>query len=408
MRQHYLSPKIRKQSTQKLTDAPILTRRVLTQTKDNMRGQIIEKSKGVWLVRVQSRLADGKRKSISKQIRGTKKDAEKFLTKWLREIDSGTFVEPSNQTLNSYLDAWLETVAKPRVRANTLENYNRMLDRHVRPLLGERVLSTIKPRDVQNIYTLILEKGLKPRSVENTNAVLSSAFKQAVKWNLLNSNPCDAVDLPKKQRAEMKAFSPEQAAKFLKAAKTDKQAVALTFALITGMRPSEYLALRWSDLDLKKGTAIVQRSVTPTTGGGFTFGETKTKKSRRTIPLPQTLIKDLQRHRITQLEQKLKLGEAYQNLDLVFATDIGTPFSYKNLDGRHFKPVLKAANLTGFRLYDLRHSCATLLLSEGVNPKVVAERLGHSTIVLTLDTYSHVLPDMQEAATEKLEKILYG
>lgn len=371
------------------------------------RGQIIEKSKGVWLVRVQSS-KNGSRKSFSKQIHGTKRDAEKFLTKWLREMDSGTFVEPSSQTLNEYLDIWLETIAKPRVRTNTLENYQRMLDRHVRPSLGERVLSGIKARDVQTVYTAILEKGLKPRSVENTNAVLSSAFKQAVKWNLLNSNPCDAVDLPKKQRAEMKAFSPEQAARFLKAAKNDKQGIVLTFALITGMRPSEYLALRWSDLDLKKGTATVQRSVTPTTGGGFTFGETKTKQSRRTIPLPQTLVKDLNRHRIAQLEQKLRLGESYQNLDLVFPTDIGTPFSYKNLDGRHFKFVLKEANLAGFRLYDLRHACATLLLAAGENPKVVAERLGHSTIVLTLDTYSHVLPDMQQAATEKLEKLLYG
>lgn len=113
------------------------------------------------------------------------------------------------------------------------------------------------------------------------------------------------------------------------------------------------------------------------------------------VPLPACLVKDLQRHRITQLKQKLKIGAAYQNLDLVFTTDLGTPQSYKNLDKQHFKTILEAANLSGFRLYDLRHSCATLLLSEGVNPKILAERLRHSTILLTLDTYSHVLPDMQ-------------
>ncbi|HEX9929420.1 MAG TPA: site-specific integrase [Pyrinomonadaceae bacterium] len=141
--------------------------------------------------------------------------------------------------------------------------------------------------------------------------------------------------------------------------------------------------------------------------GGFRFGETKTKRSRRTIPLPQTLVKDLQKYRVAQLEHKLKLGEVYQDLDLVFATELGTPVAYKNLDFRHFKPTLKCAGLEGFRLYDLRHTCATLLLSAGENPKVVAERLGHSSIVLTLDTYSHVLPDMQQAATEKLEKMLY-
>lgn len=373
-----------------------------------MRGQIIKKKDGVWLIRIQQRLSNGKRKSFSKQIHGTKKMANQALTGWLRELDTGIFVEPSNQTLNDFLDTWLETVARPRVRANTFEGYERMLRLNVNPLIGEMILSAVKPSDIQMIYNAILQKGLTARSVELTNAVLSNALKQAVKWQMINFNPCDAVDLPKKRRAEMKAFSPKQAAQFLEAAKNDKQGTVLKFALITGMRPSEYLALRWSDIDLQKGTATVRRSVTPRTGGGFHFGEPKTKQSRRTIPLPVSLIKELQRHRIIQLEQKMKLGEAYENLDLVFPTDIGTPQSYKNLDKRHYKPILEAANLEGFRLYDLRHSTATLLLSEGVNPKIVAERLGHSTIVLTLDTYSHVLPGMQEAATEKLERILYG
>ena len=371
------------------------------------RGQIIEKAKGVWLVRVESRI-DGKRKSNAKTVHGTKRDAEKFLTAWLRDMDKGMFVEPSNQTLNSYLDKWLETVAKPRLRTNTFESYSQTLDRNVRPFLGERALSSIRPNDVQGIYTLILEKGLKARSVEYTNAILSSALKQAVKWQILNFNPCSAVDLPKKQRAEMKAFSPDESKRFLSAAKDDERAVCLTFALLTGMRPSEYLALRWSDVDLKKGAAVVQRSVTRAKGGGFNFGETKTARSRRTVPLPQTLIKDLQHHRRKQLEQKLRLGAVYQDQDLVFPTELGTPLAYSNLDRRHFKPVCKRAELHGFRLYDLRHSCATLLLGVGENPKVVAERLGHSTIVLTLDTYSHVLPDMQQAATDKLEKLLYG
>jgi integrase len=371
-----------------------------------MRGQIIEKSKGVFLVRIQTR-NNGKRESLfSQTVKGKKSDADKLLTKKLAELDSGILVKDEKQTLNEYLDFWIETVAKNRVRENTLESYNRMLDLNVRPLLGKRRLSSIKPHDIQRIYTAILERGLMARSVEYTNAVLSSAFKQAVKWQMLHSNPCDAVDLPKKQRAEMKAFSPKQAALFLQAAKESKHYVLLTFALVTGMRPSEYLALRWSDLDLQKGTATVQRSVTQRPGGGFVFGETKTKRSRRTIPLPESLVKELKHYRAAQLEQKLKLGEAYQKLDLVFANSIGCPISYKNVDLNYFKPVLKKAGLEGFRLYDLRHSCATLLLAAGENPKVVAERLGHSTIVLTLDTYSHVLPDMQRAATEKLERIL--
>ena len=371
------------------------------------RGQIIEKSKGVWLVRVESR-TNGKRKSLSKQVRGTKKEAEKFLTNWLREMDTGTFVEPSNQSLGEYLETWLETVAKTRVRGNTFEGYARVLRRNVVPVIGDKMLSAVRATDIQKVYNKILERGLKARSVELTNAVLSSAMQQAVKWQLINSNPCDAVDLPQKQRTEMKAFSPEQAARFLKACKDDKQGTILVFALLTGMRPSEYLGLRWSDIDLTKGTAIVQRSVTRQKGGGFYFGETKTKQSRRTIPLPASLVKELTAWRRKQLEQKMRLGSSYQNQDLVFPTELGTPLAYSNLDFRHFKPVCEQAGLKGFRLYDLRHSCATLLLSQNENPKVVAERLGHSTIVLTLDTYSHVLPDMQQAASDKLEKLLYG
>jgi integrase len=373
-----------------------------------MRGQIKEKSKGVFLVRIESRKSGIRETLFSRTVRGKRSDADKLLTEKLAELDKGTFVVDSKQTLNEYLDFWLEKVAKSRVRANTFEGYKRMLDLNVKPLLGERRLSSIKPSDIQTIYTAILERGLSARSVEHTNAVLSSALKQAVKLQILNSNPCAAVDLPQKKRAEMKAMSPEQAAQFLKVAKEDVRGIILTFALITGMRPSEYLALRWSDLDLRKGAATVQRAVTLISGGGFRFGETKTKRSRRTIPLPQTLVKDLQKYRVAQLEHKLKLGEAYQDLDLVFATELGTPIAYKNLDFRHFKPTLKRAGLEGFRLYDLRHTCATLLLSAGENPKVVAERLGHSSIVLTLDTYSHVLPDMQQAATEKLERMLYG
>lgn len=375
-----------------------------------MRGQIIEKSKGVFLVRIESRNNKKRETMFSRTVRGKRSDADKLLTEKLAELDKGTFVKDSKQTLNEYLDFWLENVARTRVRGNTFEGYKRMLDLNVKPLLGERRLSSIKPADIQTIYTAILERGLAARSVEHTNAVLSSALKQAVRLQLLNSNPCAAVDLPKKQRAEMKAMSPEQASQFLKAAKEDVRGIILSFALITGMRPSEYLALRWSDLNLKNGTATVQRAVTLIEGGGFRFGETKTKRSRRTIPLPQSLVKDLQKYRVAQLEHKLKIGEAYQDYDLVFATEFGTPIAYKNLDFRHLKPTLKRAGLgnEGFVLYSLRHTCATLLLSAGENPKVVAERLGHSSIVLTLDTYSHVLPDMQQAATEKLERMLYG
>lgn len=181
------------------------------------------------------------------------------------------------------------------------------------------------------------------------------------------------------------------------------------FALLTGMRPEEYLSIRWADLDLKKGIVFVQRALIWRKGGGYKFSETKTKKSRRSIPLTPGLAAKLKKHRKQQLEQRMKLGKAYTNLDLVFATEIGTPINYRNLTLRYYDKILESAKLheKGFVLYSLRHTCATLLLACGENPKVVSERLGHSGVKMTLDTYSHVLPDMQQKASERLNNLLY-
>jgi integrase len=174
------------------------------------------------------------------------------------------------------------------------------------------------------------------------------------------------------------------------------------------MRPEEYLALKWSDIDFEKHTATVQRVLIWRKGGGWYFSEPKTAKSRRTLPLPESLFIKLKAHKRQQSEAILKLGQSYERNNFVFATDEGNPIRYGNLTKRHFHKILEKADLKGFRLYDLRHSTATLLLSEGINPKIVSERLGHASIVLTLDTYSHVLPDMQKEASSKLGQMLFG
>jgi integrase len=202
----------------------------------------------------------------------------------------------------------------------------------------------------------------------------------------------------------------EEASAFLKAAAKDKFGLVFELALITGMRPEEYLGLAWLDVNLEARTITVKRGLIWIRKAGFKFGEPKTVKSRRTIPVPDALIAKLRLHRRQQLEQKLRLGTAYADHDLVFANEIGKPVHYRNLTQRHYEKILKATNLheKGFVLYSLRHTCATLLLAAGENPKVVSERLGHSTVRMTLDTYSHVLPDMQRSASEKLGKMIYG
>ena len=376
-----------------------------------MAGQIIKRGERKFIVRIyMGRDDNGKRLYLNHSINGTRKDAQKYLNTALRDKDLGVFVEPASITVNAYLDKWLSSVVRARVRQPTFDDYEYQLNRFVRPAFGSRKLSDVRPLDVQKLYgQMTNEKGLSPRSVRMVHAVLSNAMKQAVKWNMLARNPCDSAELPRMVRREMQALSPEGAGRFLEAAKDDRHGIVLAFALATGMRPEEYLALKWSDVDLNTGTATVRRTLVWKKGGGWEFGEPKTSRSRRSMPLPRSLVVALAEHRIRQAEARLKKGPKYQNNDLVFATEEGTPVLLRNLTRRHFQPIVKRAGLPEtLRLYDLRHSCATLLLSAGENPKVVSERLGHASIVLTLDTYSHVLPSMQQAATEKLERILYG
>lgn len=376
-----------------------------------MAGQIIKRGEKTWIVRIfQGRDENGKRRYVNKTIHGTKKSAEKYLTAKLRDKDLGINIEPASESLDKYLEKWLENVVRSRVREATYDDYKYLLDRYVSPTLGAIKLCDIRSIDIQKVYGDMLgEKELSARTVRMAHAVLSSAMKQAVRWHMLQRNPCEFVDLPRMARKEMQALSPDEASRFLEAAREDKLGIVLSFALATGMRPEEYLALKWSDLDLHAGTATVRRTLIWRKGGGWYFGEPKTSRSRRTIPIPRSLVGELADHRRKQAESRLKKGADYQNNDLVFASGEGTPILLRNLVRRHFQPLLTRAELSPtLRLYDLRHSCATLLLSAGENPKVVSERLGHASIVLTLDTYSHVLPSMQQAATEKLERILYG
>ncbi|MEW6731883.1 MAG: site-specific integrase [Acidobacteriota bacterium] len=204
-------------------------------------------------------------------------------------------------------------------------------------------------------------------------------------------------------------MSPEEAARFLAAAVQSRYGAVFEFALATGMRPGEYLGLQWRDVDLEKGIVTVKRSlIWKNKGDYYYFSEPKTLRSNRSIPLPRSVIFSLIKHKRKQAEERLRAGASYGNLDLIFATPEGSPLKPRNMR-EAFKVVLKNAGLSSsIRLYDLRHTCATLLLVAGENPKVVSERLGHSSITLTMDVYSHVLPNMQEAASAKLENILFS
>ena len=203
----------------------------------------------------------------------------------------------------------------------------------------------------------------------------------------------------------MRPLSPEQARRLLEAARGDRLEALYVLAVHCGLRQGELLGLRWEDVDLEAGTLHVRRTLTLAKDGPK-FMAPKTAKSRRQIRFTTGAVEALKRHHDRQFEECTRLTGLWQDYGLVFATTIGTPINPRNLTGRSFKPLLKQAGLPDIRFHDLRHTCATLLLREGVNVKVVSEMLGHASIIITLNTYSHVLPDMQDSAADAMEAAL--
>jgi integrase len=366
-------------------------------------GQIIARGDRRWLVRVYlGRDHQTKKRNYHNQtIRGSMREAQAYLTKKLRERDLGRDLEGAKITLNEYLDRWLETAVKPRVRQKTWRDYDGILRRYIRPGLGNRVLASMRPLEIQTTYQGMIERGLSPRTVRYTHAVLRSALRQALQWRLLLETPVDGVKIPQHIRGEMRSLTVEQAQAFLRAALATRHGPVLAVALTTGMRPSEYLALKWRDLDWTRQTASVVRSVRRL-DGRWCFSDTKRSRSRRPIRLQSwivTLLRDLQ----TKASPQDFYPDAH---DLVFRTQLGQPISADYL-AKKFRSILEAAGVPRMRLYDLRHSAATIALAAGVSPKVVSEQLGHASTAFTLDTYAHVLPHMQDEAAARVEAMLF-
>ncbi|HQU85555.1 MAG TPA: tyrosine-type recombinase/integrase [Pyrinomonadaceae bacterium] len=371
-----------------------------------MAGQIVKRGDNKWLVRIYiGRGANNKRKYQNKLIHGTKKDAQTYLNARLREKDLGILAESANLTLNDFLDRWLETAVKPRVSLRTADNYRFLLDKYIREPLGNIKLENLSTMEIQKTYAEMQSRGLTARTVRHAHTTLKGALSQAIKWNILQRNVADFCELPKVVRKEKRVFSPDEAKRFLLFAEQIPKGLILQFALLTGMRPEEYLGLQWKDIDFERNTAQVRRALIRHKRKWY-FETPKTAKSNRIVSLPEDLTEKLKAHKRKQNERRMKNGLHWENLDLVFCSRDGSPICRRNLTYRYYRPIIENAGLTQIPLYHLRHTHATLLLIAGVNPKIVSERLGHSSVVLTLDTYSHVLPSMQETAIEKLNEML--
>jgi integrase len=303
-------------------------------------------------------------------------------------------------TLSQYLDRWLELAARPKLRTRSFADYRSLLRRYVRPNLGERMLTGLAPFDVQQTYCRLQERALSPRTIQYTHAVLHAALEQAVAWRLLDSNPVSGVELPKPRRAEMRVMRPDEARRFLDHIAGTRHGALFGLALTTGMRPSEYLALRWSDIDWEEETASVTRSLKK--GTGWSFAQTKRTRSRRVVKLAAWVIVEL---RSLWLAEVTECCETPVEVRPIFRSVSGRPINSDYL-ARVFKRRLQEAGLPPMRLYDLRHTAATLALSAGVPAKVISEQLGHASCAFTLDVYTHVLPHLQADAVRRVEALL--
>jgi len=294
-----------------------------------------------------------------------------------------------------------------KVTDKTYETYVWLLNRHIRPVLGDELLVGIEPLDIEAVCDRLTEIGLAAATVQHVHWVLNAALRQAVQWEILVEAPSRHVKPPRIRRREMQVLSIEQAKAFLEVALPTLYGTLFAVAITTGMRPSEYIGLKWQDVDWDRGTVSVKRTLRKGSRE-WIFGETKRAGSRRPVRLQNWVLEklqDLHKARPTRLED---LDECPEAKDLIFLSEFGRPVNLNSLVYKHFKPILTRAGLPMIRLYDLRHTAATLALTVGVSPKVVSEQLGHTSAAFTLDVYSHVLPHLQDDAAAKVEAALRG
>ncbi|MBB6218224.1 integrase [Anaerosolibacter carboniphilus] len=411
-------------------------------------GSIRKRGDGTW----EARYTIGKDengKQIRKSVYGHgRQEVAQKLTKILNEINSGLYVEPTKMTVNDWLNTWLKEYKMPSLKAKTYDSYAHTIDYFIRPIIGHIVLKDLRPDQVQSMLNEIknrlpvrtsvaiskLEEELKgsttpkqkkvitaqiealkddkisSRTVKYVHIILNGALKQALKNNLVVRNVCEAVNVPKKDdKKEIKVLTIDSQKKFLDAIKGHRLEAAFMLNISTGVRVGELLGLTWPNVDFDENTIRITQTVSrvknsATGKSSLQFSTPKTEKSKRTIPLLPQAVELLKKHKELQDEQKAEIEEGYAPHNLVFCTELGNPIDPKNYS-RSFNAILKAAAIDHINLHALRHTFATRGLENGIELKVMQELLGHSSIMLTADTYSHVLPDKKRKAIDKLKNI---
>ncbi len=376
--------------------------------RGNGEGSITKrKSDGLYMGRYTVETATGaKRKTIYAK---TRKECSEKLTAAMADASKGITADGGPKTVGAFLTSWLEDTVRGSVRKSTYDRNESLCRVHLIPGLGKKKLKTLSPSDVAGYYRRKLDGGHSAASVHKMHETLHKALKQAVRWGYMSKNPADDVDAPSRSTEEVTPLTREEAKRLLETVceAGDRLGALYVVALHTGLRQGELLALKWEDLDLEARKLQVRRTLTKD-GGKLTVGPTKTAKGRRTVKLTRDAVAALRGHLTRQLEEIDGLGDYFKDNGLAFCTSKGTFINPSNLrDAKRkgsFRSLLAQAGLPAITFHQLRHTAATILLLKNVNPKIVSEMLGHASIAITLDTYSHVLPNMQDSAVAAMEE----
>lgn len=356
-------------------------------------GSIYKRADGTWCASISAGYdSDGKRRR--KIVYGVTKQEVRDK---LKDEHQRGYVKPGRLTVGQFLDHWLTNSVEPSLSPGTHTRYKGIVENHLKPFVGWMRLTMLEPVHVEKLYADMAKAGASLRSQELAGVTLGKALKAAVKLKLRTTNPARDVDKPRPEKRELHVWDKSQVDAFLKAAKPDRLYALYVLAIATGMRAGELLGLEWGDVDFENAAVTVQRTLEDIAGHPR-VKEPKTRKSRRRIDLPPFAVKALHEHR------KAMLAEGYAAAP-VFCDSQGGYLRKQNVTRRSFHPAIEKAGVPRIRFHDLRHTAATLLLLAGENPKVVSERLGHATVAITLDVYSHVLPTMQKEAANRLQKL---
>lgn len=346
--------------------------------------------------------ADNKRQQRSKGGFRTKREAQAKLDAILYKRRAGEYVEPSKLSVAEFFREWIQT-QRTKLAATTFAGYDMIMSVHVISEIGGTPLQQLTALEIEQYYERKRGSGLSEQTLLHHHRLIKKALGRAVQLQFVIKNVAIDVEAPKPKKVTMRALDPQETVRLLKLFEGSAWYPLVVTSVATGMRRGELLALTWKDVDLNEGCVRIRSSVEQTKGN-VAIKEPKTKSSRRKIMLPAFLVDLLRRHQLEQKKLALKLGTGYVN-DRVFPGAMGgwtPPASYTHAFTRH----VKGTEFEGVRLHDMRHTHASQLLLAGTHPKVVSERLGHSNIAITLDTYSHLLPGIDQEAANKIDEAL--